>query len=211
VLVIDDGSSDNTADFARRAGAEVKTNAMSHGKGAALRQGWEWAYQAGFTWALTLDGDGQHAPEDIPQFLRYAEARAARLYIGNRMHQAGAMPFLRRWVNRWMSWRLSRLAGVSLPDTQCGFRLLHLKTWSQLPLTTDHFEVESEVLLACLAGGFPVEFVPVQAIYKAEHSKIDPWRDTLRWFRWWRTAKRSTGTSVSDPAFTQDSPLPKAP
>jgi len=190
VIVVDDGSADDTAERAARAGAEVLRHDRQQGKGAALQTGLGRANQRGFAWAMTLDGDGQHSPEDIPAFLQHAGRTGTALVIGNRMGDAGRMPWLRRQVNRWMSRRLSRLAGCDLPDTQCGFRLFKLDAWSRLPISTRHFEIESEMLLAFVGAGHRVEFIPIQVIYKAEQSKIHPWRDTVRWFRWLRTRRK---------------------
>jgi glycosyltransferase involved in cell wall biosynthesis len=190
VIVVDDGSTDATGERARRAGAEVLRHDRPEGKGAALQDGLKLARERGFAWALTLDGDGQHSPGDIPAFLEHAACTGAALVIGNRMTDASRMPWLRRQVNRWMSRRLSLLAGYALPDTQCGFRLLKLEAWSQMPITTRHFEIESEMLLAFVGAGHPVEFIPIQVIYKAEQSKIHPWRDTMRWFRWLRKRRK---------------------
>jgi glycosyltransferase involved in cell wall biosynthesis len=186
VIVVDDGSTDATSERAARAGAEVLRHDQPQGKGAALQAGLQRAAQRGFAWAMILDGDGQHSPEDIPAFLQHASRTDAALVIGNRMDDAGRMPWLRRQVNRWMSRRLSRLAGRALPDTQCGFRLLRLDAWAHLPMRTRHFEIESEMLLRFIEAGHRVEFIPIRVIYKAEQSKIHPWRDTVRWFRWLR-------------------------
>lgn len=188
VLVVDDGSTDGTAEVARSAGAEVLASASSQGKGAALRTGLCRARELGCDWALLLDGDGQHAPEDIPAFLAALHAGHADLVIGNRMATPGAMPTVRRLTNRFMSAVLSSLSGTQLPDTQCGFRLVRLSVWETLPLQCAHFEVESEMLLACLADGRRVEFIPVRSRYQSEHSKIRPVRDTVRWLAWlWRS------------------------
>lgn len=188
IFVVDDGSTDSTAREAACAGATVLRHEQTQGKGAALASGWARALESGFSWALSLDGDGQHAPEDIPAFLRRAEETSALLVVGNRMEQAECMPWLRRAVNRWMSRRLSRAAGRPLPDSQCGFRLMQLQSWAQMNVTSAHFEIESELLLAFIRAGRPVEFVPVRTIYKREQSKIHPVRDAVRWFRWWRRA-----------------------
>jgi hypothetical protein len=110
--------------------------------------------------------------------------------IGNRMGSARDMPWLRRQVNRWMSWKLSQRAGRPLPDTQCGFRLIHLKTWAVMPLKSERFEVESEMLMAFLAAGRRVEFVPIRVIRSRRNSHIHPLADSLRWFSWWRNFGR---------------------
>ena len=86
--------------------------------------------------------------------------------------------------------RLSNLAGVPLPDSQCGFRLVNLDALSRVQLAARQFEVESEMLVAFLAARCKVEFIPVQVIYKSQASKIHPLWDAWRWFRWWRTQCR---------------------
>ena len=80
------------------------------------------------------------------------------LVVGDRMHRAEAIPWLRRRVNRWMSRQISRLAGRHLPDSQCGFRLINVQSFMALGLKTDHFEIESEMLLAFVHAGYRVEF-----------------------------------------------------
>jgi glycosyltransferase involved in cell wall biosynthesis len=189
VLVVDDGSTDATAVQAEAAGAIILHHDNNQGKGHALREGWRRAREKGFSWALMLDGDGQHAAADIPSFFAAAE-KSASLVVGNRMGNADRMPWLRRQVNRWMSRRLSKAAGQFLPDSQCGFRLMNLKAWSALSITVSRFEIESDVLLKFAKAGLVIAFVPIQVIYKEEKSKINPLRDTVRWFRWWKDAKR---------------------
>jgi glycosyltransferase involved in cell wall biosynthesis len=196
VLVVDDGSMDETALLARGAGATVIRHERNRGKGAALRSGLSQLFEQGFEWAATLDGDGQHAPEDLPALLRCAGQTGARLVIGNRMDNARAMPWLRRQVNRWMSRKLSRRAGRQLPDTQSGFRLIHLPAWAALSLNTEHFEIESEMLMAFLAAGHSVAFVPVQVISGSRSSHIHPVTDSLRWLRWWRNFDRQPASSA---------------
>jgi glycosyltransferase involved in cell wall biosynthesis len=190
VVVVDDGSSDDTGTIARAAGAVVIRNDKTLGKGAALQRGLGQVQQMGCRWALTLDGDGQHCPGDIPGFLKCAESTGASLIVGNRMGQTERMPRIRLWVNRWMSRRLSKLTNRSLPDSQCGFRLMNLEAWARLPIQASHFEIESEVLALFAGAGLAIEFTPVQVIYKQEHSKIHPLRDTFRWLKWYRRAKR---------------------
>jgi glycosyltransferase involved in cell wall biosynthesis len=195
VFVIDDGSTDATVDQARAAGAMVLNSPAGPGKGAALRTAWQEAYQNHFHWAVAMDGDGQHLPEDIPALLQGAESTGASLICGNRMGQASRMPLLRRWVNLWMSRRLSRLTGQALPDSQCGFRLMDLEKWARLPIRACHFEIESEVLFLFAQAGLPIRFVPIATVYKQEQSKIHAWKDSLRWLRWYRQARRRTSVN----------------
>ena len=186
IIVVDDGSTDATSEQAKRAGAEIIRLPNNSGKGAALQTGWRRARTLGFKWVLLLDGDGQHAADDIPNFFECAEKTGSTLVVGNRMESSDAMPLLRRCVNRWMSRRISKMTGVRLPDSQCGFRLAHLETLITLPFHANRFEIESAMLVAFFAAGEKVEFVPVRTIYENSVSKINPLADTWRWLRWHR-------------------------
>lgn len=190
VIVVDDGSTDGTAECASAAGAEIIRLPVNSGKGVALRAGWRRARELGFSWVLLMDGDGQHAADDIPRFFSCAGEKDAALVIGNRMNNSAAMPLLRRQVNRWMSKRISRMTGAILPDSQCGFRLAHLETLSKLAIRTNRFEIESAMLAAFCRAGLRIEFVPVQTLYGAGGSKINPLTDTVRWLNWRLTNSR---------------------
>ena len=201
VFVVDDGSTDGTATAAALGGAEVLRHSRNRGKGAALQAGFKLARSRGFTWALTLDGDGQHHSGDIPALLARADEYGVALVIGNRLANAEAIPWLRRNANRWMSHRLSKLAGLPLPDSQCGLRLVNLDAWSGLQLKTEHFEFESELLIEFAKAGHRVEFVPVRVIYSSGRSHIQPFADSFRWFRWWlgqRPAKSGRQPALQD-------------
>ena len=195
VLVIDDGSTDNTAAVAKDASASVLRHERPCGKGAALRDGWTEAQRRGFSWALSMDGDGQHAPGDLPRFLKRASGGDVALVSGNRMANTAGMPFVRRCTNRFMSGCLSRVAGVPLPDSQCGYRLMRLDAWSQLPVNTSCFEIESEILVQFARARLGIAFVPITVIYGDERSKIRPVRDTVRWFRWLASIRRQGTTA----------------
>ncbi len=196
VLVVDDGSRDATSAQAEAAGARVLRHHQTEGKGAALTTGFRAAVDAQFAWALAMDGDGQHAPADIPKFLELAGREHAGMIVGNRMTAAHQVPWLRRQVNRLLTRLISNLAGCPLADSQCGFRLLDLSVWAGLPIASRHFEIESELLVQFARAGQTIRFVPIEVIYKEEQSKIQPIRDTLRWWRWWwltRQAARCGG------------------
>ena len=186
VIVVDDGSTDGTDREAAEAGAEVLRNTMPAGKGAALARGWQRAVARGFPWAICVDGDGQHDPGDAPSFLAAASKPEVRLVVGNRFHDPASMPWIRRMTNRAMSRWISRRAGLDFPDSQCGYRLVHLPTLLALGLKTTHYEIESEMDVAFARGGHRVEFVPIRVRYGNERSKIRPVTDTWRWWRWWR-------------------------
>lgn len=190
----------------------VLRHPCAFGKGRALATGLSWLEERGFSWAFTLDGDGQHTPSEIPRFLLRAEESGATLLVGNRMSNPTEMPWLRKRVNQWMSRRLSKLARRNLPDSQCGFRLLHLPTWVSLDLRASHFEIESEMLLAFIRARQRIEFVPIEVIYNQEQSKIHPLRDSWRWFCWWRLARcggRSAGLLSSPSGVAEPRLRPK--
>ncbi len=186
VLVVNDGSTDSTAAEAAEAGARVLTLERNQGKGAAVRAGLSQARAAGYTWAVLMDGDGQHDPQDLPILLKEVEDSGAALVVGDRMHSARKMSWLRRQTNRWMSRWISARAGQVFPDSQCGYRVVNLAAWSRLRLETNHFEVESEMLLAFARRDLRVRFVPIRTISPGRPSQIHPLVDAWRWLRWWR-------------------------
>lgn len=185
VLVVDDGSDDDTARLAREAGAEVLVNKVNQGKGASLGIGLDHLFANGYDAALCLDADGQHLPVEIPRFL--AAAEDADLVVGNRMADITSMPFARLWTNRVTSWILSWLAGVTVPDTQCGYRLIRRGAWRGVTVHTRNYDFEGEMIVQIGRKGFRVTSVPVSTIYGDEVSAIHPMRDTIRFFQMvWR-------------------------
>ncbi len=187
VLVIDDGSTDQTAQAARASGARVLSRGGVRGKGAALREGFTWAIARGYDAVVTMDADGQHAPEDARLLVKAADATDADLIIGNRMRQPKRMPPLRRWTNRVMSAVLSLLARRWVPDSQCGLRLIRCDLLRRCRLRADHYEIESELVLEAARLKARISSIPIRSIYRREQSQINPCSDTYRFFRFlWR-------------------------
>lgn len=184
LVVIDDGSTDNTAVIAEKNGAVVIRNARNQGKGASLIRGFEYCLKNNFDAAITMDGDGQHLPEDIPNFISLAEKKEEiGLIIGNRMFNCGNMPFIRVMTNKFMSWLLSRIIRQKIYDSQCGFRLIKRKVLEELSLKTHKFEIESEIIIEAGRKRFKIESIPIQTVYRKERSHINPFLDTFRFFR----------------------------
>jgi len=190
VLVVDDGSDDGTAEAARQAGAEVLRHAVNRGKGAALNTGFARARRQGLDFVITLDGDGQHDPDDLPAFVAAYRRSGLPVLVGNRMDRAAGMPLVRRLTNRFMSALLSREMGQRVPDTQCGYRLYRLDALPAQPLGSARFAAESEILLELAERGARIGSVPIRVIYRDERSKIRPLRDTARFFRMLRRYRR---------------------
>ena len=189
VIVVDDGSTDRTAELAAESGAQVIRRRRNGGKGAALREGFSAARNGGYAWVLTLDADGQHLPSEIPRFLE-VKGKGAEAVLGNRMGDPRGMPLDRLLANRWMSWVISRMADQHIPDTQCGFRLISRRVLDGLTLTSDRFEIDSELVLRMGWAGVPIRSVPVSSVYRKELSFIRPLRDTFRFLLFLRRMRR---------------------
>ena len=183
IVVVDDGSTDDTAQRAQEAGAIVLRHAENLGKGKAIQTGFQYVQTREADGCLLLDGDGQHSPEDIPLFLQ-AASEGADIVLGNRMGEADQMPFVRRWTNRIMSFILSRMIHVDIPDSQCGFRYLHKSVFSKLKLEASRFEIDSEILVEASRHRCRIVSVPIRVLYQGEKSAIRPIRDTRRFLRY---------------------------
>lgn len=195
-LVIDDGSTDDSLDVARKAGALTLCNEHNMGKGASLIKGFEYALTNGFDAVLTMDGDGQHQVSDIPVFLSgAAQDPGCGIIIGNRMARVDNMPFIRVLTNTFMSWLISRICRQTIPDSQCGFRLIKKEVLQKTRLSTRKFETESEILFETAKLGYRILSVPVKTIYSSENSHIKPVRDTIRFFKFIQKYRRRASHS----------------
>jgi glycosyltransferase involved in cell wall biosynthesis len=191
VLVVDDGSSDNTAGEAESAGAKVIRHSANLGKGAALKTGLGYAVSIEVPFFLFLDADGQHDPSEIPAFIDAINRTNADLVVGNRMRNLKSMPLIRRWTNQFMSWQIGRICHIQIPDSQCGFRLARKELLPVFMAPSNRFEFESESIILAARLGFRLGFVPIRTIYTDQHSKIRPLRDTMRYFQLIRRYRNS--------------------
>ncbi len=180
VIVVDDGSIDDTAILAKIQGAHVISTHKKGGKGNALRLAFSVALEKDYEAVITLDGDGQHAPSDLANFLESYHKSHADIINGDRMQNPKGMPLVRRLTNGFMSWIISRICGQRVSDTQCGFRLITTKVLRSIELKCNDFEIETEMLVRSSKKGFRISSVGIQTIYGDEVSKIHPMRDTLR-------------------------------
>ena len=180
VIVVDDGSSDATAEAARRAGAEVLVHPENLGKGHAVRTGLARVMSGSFTHVLLLDADLQHLPEEASALLATAESSGAEIVLGQRRFDRSRMPASRYHANRIGSRVLSWFVGVPVQDTQCGFRVFRVDALRPLKLTATGYEVETEMLVKVRRRGGRVATVPVTAVYGNQRSKLRPVPDTTR-------------------------------
>jgi len=181
VIVVDDGSRDQTGPRAREAGAFVVTHATNRGKGAALQSGFDEALRRGAERVLALDADGQHDPERAGPLL--AALDGADLVVGTRRHDRPTMPWLRRATNDVTSWWVSRLAGVEIEDSQSGYRAISARVLRAVRPTSRRFDYESEFLVLAARAGFRIGACPIPTLYNAPGSHIHPVRDTIRFVR----------------------------
>ena len=161
VLVVDDGSTDGTAEAARAAGARVVVHPSNLGKGKALATAFADLFGRDATGVVTLDADGQHLPREIPKLLAAAEPDAD-LVLGVRDHLFAAMGRVRRASNRLSSQAISLVAGQRLGDIQTGFRFYSRRLVETVGFPESHFEAESAVVVRAVRCGFAVVTVPVE-------------------------------------------------
>ncbi len=186
VVVVDDGSCDDTAARAGGAGAEVLRHPSNRGKGAALLTGLHRLAATGFERALTLDADGQHLPDQIPLLLAASDATPGAIVVGVRRKEGFEIKRVARFGN-WIADRLMRrIAGQPLPDTQSGFRVYPVASTLALGTRGTRYDFETEVLLRAARRGMPVLGVPVAVYYPPVAERVShyrPWADTLRIIR----------------------------
>ena len=162
VLVVDDGSTDGTADAARAAGAEVVSHPENLGKGRALRTAFSTWFERGADAVLTLDADGQHLPEEIPRLLAGFRDGGHDLVLGTREHLFTEMSRLRRTSNRLSSLAISIVAGRPLPDVQTGFRIYGRALLEDVGFPEPRFEAESAVVVRAARRGWSIAGIPVR-------------------------------------------------
>ena len=176
VLVVDDGSTDGTGALAEAAGAVVLRHPRRLGKAQALRTGVAAARARGATAIVTLDGDGQHDPAQIPRLLGGLTPRT--IVVGGRLHEADALPADRLNAMRVAGFFIGWAGGLRVADTQSGYRAYPLALFDEVPTRRAGFVFETEVLLAAAARGWAVREVPVPTIARAaRRSRFRPLRD----------------------------------
>ncbi len=190
VLVVDDCSHDDTGPRAEAVGAIVRRHDANGGKGKAITTGFDFAARHGHDAVLTLDGDGQHDPREIPRLLAAGANPAVDIVIGTRMRNTRSMPLVRLATNRLLSLCVSLAAHAKVTDSQSGFRLVKMRVWRAFTLRSRSFDFESEFLIRAGRLGFRIVEVPIATIYEGQVSRINPWSETLRFVRLFGRAVR---------------------
>jgi glycosyltransferase involved in cell wall biosynthesis len=177
VIVVDDGSRDDTGAIAARHADSVIRFVSNRGKGAALRAGLESALARGATEVLTVDADGQHDPRYAPALIR--ALKGADLVLGVRERHGSTMPWLRRVSNTVAAAAISVCAGRRLSDSQSGYRAIRATALATIAPAGDRYEYETDFLIRAARAGLRIACVPVPTIYGAP-SHFRELRDTVR-------------------------------
>ncbi len=182
VLVVDDGSTD--ADL-QEIFADSDINVLRHrenrGKGAALKSGFNFAARHGARFAITIDGDGQHFPEDLLRFI--PELREDTIIIGAREKVVGRMPGKSRFGRRFSDFWVRLETGRPVRDTQSGFRAYPVRHIKKLPLKCRRYDFEIEVLARAAWAGLKLKSIPVKVRYHGPEERVSGFRplaDNLR-------------------------------
>jgi glycosyltransferase involved in cell wall biosynthesis len=180
ICVIDDGSDDRTSELAKSAGTECISFSENRGKGEALKAGFAWALKSGLDAVITLDGDGQHDPDRIPEFIRIMDMSHCDAVLGMRQFRLGEMPSDRILSNRISSCMVSFAARRYIQDAQCGYRMFRTSVLKDLKLTGSLYELESEILIRLSRKQAIFRVCPVPAVYQGVSSSIRRLRDIRR-------------------------------
>ncbi len=183
IVIIDDGSGDDTVEKAKRTGATVLRNEVNRGKGYSLKRGFEYAIDNWYDAVISLDADLQHDPLEIPKFIQCYSQQNADLVLGDRTHDLSSMPIDRQFSNKTTSLIISLLTGQRVRDSQNGYRLMKTEVLKRIHLTSDRYEMESELLVKSLINKFRIAHVPIGTIYGDQQSHIHRFVDTLRFIR----------------------------
>jgi len=191
VIVIDDGSTDDTAAIVAQLPVTLIRHPERRGKGEALRAGFREALKRGASGVLTMDGDGQHDPADIPRILAAARQFPEAMIVGARMLERHRQPNARRRANDFADWGISWGCGRPVADTQSGQRWYPRAAVELVDLPAQDFVFEAAILIAASRDlDMPVVSVPIVCRYddSARHSHFRPVRDVVRitWHTFWR-------------------------
>jgi glycosyltransferase involved in cell wall biosynthesis len=184
VLVVNDGSTDDTEQILKRfPQVQPLSYSRNKGKGMALRAGFKEAARLGYDYVITMDSDGQHYAEDLEVFLKQLDETPGALMIGARNMNQENVPGKSSFGNRFSNFWYWVNTGISLPDTQSGYRLYPLKKLAKKKYITRKYEFEIEIIVRAAWSGIPVIQVPVSVYYPKPEDRVShfrPFKDFTR-------------------------------
>jgi len=183
ILVVEDGSPDNTYQVAVDSGVVVLRHDVNRGKGEGLKTGFKYALENHYEGLISIDADLQHDPNVIPEFIRIAQERGADIIVGTRFRSLNNMPFDRFLTNHLTSLIISCFSGRFVRDSQSGYRYISRKALRTIRLCSSRYDAESEFLFKSGQAGFRVWEVRVPTIYSGSESYINPLADTGRFVK----------------------------
>lgn len=165
VIVVDDGSTDDTADIAKHSGAIVLRHIENCGAGAATMTGIDAARELGVDAIVTLDADEQHSPDDIPALLEPIKSDTADIAFANRFGQRNSIPFIRRLANGIGNLITFAATGKWVKDSQCGFKVFGPKAVAQVDLRMSGYEFCTEIVREAAQHKWRIAEVPAKVLY----------------------------------------------
>ncbi len=183
VIVINDGSTDNTANIIRKTDAILLEHPHNKGKGAALKTAFQYILNSDYEAVITIDADLQHNPISIPNFIKVWQEDKADIIIGNRMDNITSMPLIRCLSNRISSFFVSWRAKAKILDSQSGYRLITRRVLEKIKLEYDGYMLETELLIKAGLEGFKFASVPIETIYGDETSHIQHFKITINFIK----------------------------
>ena len=177
ICVVNDGSTDNTLDIlANFKPVKLLTYVANKGKGWALRQGFTFARKQGYHYAITIDSDGQHFANDLPVFLEALKTNKQAIIIGARNMNQSSVPGKSSFGNKFSTFWFTLETGITIPDTQSGYRLYPIKALEKMTFFTYKYEFEIEVIVRAAWCGLAVISVPVKVYYPPPGERISHFR-----------------------------------
>lgn len=184
IIVVNDGSTDNTENILS-AFPEIQTihYTPNRGKGIALREGFQAALKQGYDYVISIDSDGQHFPKDLPFFLEILDKNPGSLIVGSRNMDQASVPGKSSFGHRFSNFWYKVETGITLPDTQSGYRLYPVAPLKTLFFFTSRFEFEIEVIVRAAWIGIPVLSVPVSVYYAPPGERVSHFRPFMDFTR----------------------------